>query len=674
MFQRLVHMKTRAFSRCVGVLVALLLCAFSIFYVWQLDFGFSLHRHNTVISGFVPHFYGAGDNKHPVIEWPSARRRPSVDYINLAFKDLLPRRPYNVYPDRNGQRWTQRWHGSQQPCLGPRGVHVNSNSDDMLEAWVADPVDLNPEPMFGSFAESGLDSTHCFDRSGRLGLYGFDTVRDRALLRNSGVPDVDWSNVDWGQLQAQCAEANKARFSRSPGQNLFLAYPETEKSLSLKRNTVHNWRRTKRSLFSQPEKYKDRTAVLLRAWQGMEYTPELLQSVRSMISELSLHTGGDYSVYLMVEVKDKDRPIVTDGSEAYQKALDDIVPREFHNMTILFNQDLLKAWYPKIDQGGGQSLHMNQPLQLFSIMNSDFVFVWQFELDVRYTGNWYNLLENAESWARKQPRKLQFERAAKFYIPSYHGSYANFSDSIEAANPDGGVWGPVRSGAVPKPLGPRPPKATAAQDDYAWGVGEEADVISVSPIIDLNHTELFKKNTISGFPEGQDPPRRSLMVTPVVRLSSHLLQIMHDIQRDQGMDIRSEMFAHTMALLHGLKVAHFPIPQYLDHQGEVGGPGEADRLFNMVGPNGTFTDFAAQDMIKMRARSTFWWRLEFDQYPQTLYRRWYGLEGKAPAVQEIDPNSHKDTPYPYPAGLDKVGRLCLPGMLLHPVKGVKAKE
>ncbi|CAF9919556.1 MAG: hypothetical protein ALECFALPRED_001216 [Alectoria fallacina] len=430
---------------------------------------------------------------------------------------------------------------------------------------------------------------------------------------------------------------------------------------------------SKRSLFSSSKKYKERTAVLLRAWQGMEYTSELLQSVRSMISELSLHTGGEYSIYLMVEIKDKDRPILNSpGSGAYQKALDDIVPREFHNMTILFNQDLLEAWYPTIDQIGGQSLHMNQPLQLFSIMNPDFASVWQFELDVRYTGNWYNFLENAESWACQQPRKLQWERAAKFFIPSYHGSYANFSDSIETANPDGGVWGPVRSGAIPRPLGPKPPRKTAAEDDYSWGVGEEADVISVSPIIDLNHTELFKKNAIYGFPEGQDPPRRSLMVTPVVRLSRQLLRIMHDVQRKQGLDIRSEMFAHTMALLHGLKVVHFPIPQYLDHQDEVDGSKDVNRLFNTVGPNGTFTDFAAQDMIKMRARSTFWWRLEFDQYPRTLYRRWYGLEGDASAVQEVNPNGHKDTPYPYPLE-DKVGRLCLPGILLHPVKGVKAK-
>ena len=531
--------------------------------------------------------------------------------------------------------------------------------------------------MFGSFAESGLDSTHCFDRDGRLGLYGFDAVRDRPLLPNHGNGDVEWNNVNWGHLQDQCVEANKARFSHDHGPNLTLAYPETEEPLSLNHTRMRISRSSKRSFFSPSKGSRDRTAVILRGWQGVEYTPELLQSLRSMISELSLHTGGEYAVYLMVEIKDPERHILTSpDSGVYQKALDDIVPREFHNMTILFNQDLLNAWYPEIDPRGGQALHMNQPLQLFSIMNPDFAFVWQLELDVRYTGNWFDFLDNAISWAQKQPRKLQFERAAQFYIPSYHGTFANFSASVEAANPDGGIWGPVRSDAVSEPLGPRPPTETAAEDEYAWGVGDKADVISVSPIIDLNHTELFR-DAISGFPEGQDTPRRSLMVTPVICLSRQLLRIMHDAQRNQGLYMRSEMFAHTIALLHGLKVAHFPIPLYLDHQGELPGPDAVDAAFNAAGPHGTFTNSAARDMVRMRARSTYWWRLEFEQYPRALYRRWYGLEGEGPpgatAQQGTDPAGDEDTPYPYPAGADRVGRLCLPGMLLHPVKGVKAK-
>lgn len=124
---------------------------------------------------------------------------------------------------------------------------MNSNPDDLLEAWVVDPIGerivlscfrietckckvLNPEPMFGSF---GLDSTHCFDRSGRLRLYGFDTVADRFILQTSVSSDVEW-----GRPQAHCGEANKARFSNSPGQNLVLSYTEIKRSLSLRRNTI----------------------------------------------------------------------------------------------------------------------------------------------------------------------------------------------------------------------------------------------------------------------------------------------------------------------------------------------------------------------------------------------------------------------------------------------------
>lgn len=50
-----VDMKTKAISRCVGVLVILLFpCPLSSFYIWQYGFEFSLHSHTTVVPGFVP--------------------------------------------------------------------------------------------------------------------------------------------------------------------------------------------------------------------------------------------------------------------------------------------------------------------------------------------------------------------------------------------------------------------------------------------------------------------------------------------------------------------------------------------------------------------------------------------------------------------------------------------
>ena len=133
-------MKTKSFSRCVTILAFLLSSTFSIFYIWHLDFGFSLHRHTTLVSSYVSNDHDAGDGRRPIVQGSSARRPPSVDYVDLSSKEPSLRRPYNVYPDYNSRAWNQRRYGSQRPCLGPRGVNVNGNPDDMLEAWLLNPA------------------------------------------------------------------------------------------------------------------------------------------------------------------------------------------------------------------------------------------------------------------------------------------------------------------------------------------------------------------------------------------------------------------------------------------------------------------------------------------------------------------------------------------------------
>ena len=147
LFQPFVDMKTMVFSRCAGILVSLLSCVFFILYFGHHDLRISMHRYPTVFPSLAPSDHDSGVDRHTLMNGPSTRRPPSVDYIDLASKDLFPRRPYNIYPNFNGHSWSQRWYGSQQPCLGPRGVHVNSNPDDMLEAW---PVGPNGETLVSS--------------------------------------------------------------------------------------------------------------------------------------------------------------------------------------------------------------------------------------------------------------------------------------------------------------------------------------------------------------------------------------------------------------------------------------------------------------------------------------------------------------------------------------------
>ena len=479
----------------------------------------------------------------------------------------------------------------------------------------------------------GLDDSHCFDRDGRFDAYGFG----KEEKDETGA--VDWQNVDWGTLQDRCIDQNIERYEHDPDETVVSSLKLPEATLPQRKGDAsHEDGLRSRSFLSR--KYTSRKAVLIRSWDSAQYHPEVTRHIRSLITDLSLHTGGEYAVYLVVEVKNPSRPI-HNSSSAYQTALHDLVPREFQNITLLFNQDILDAWYPDIP-AGGQVFHMNQPTQLFSLFNPQFTHVWDIELDVRYTSNWYALLSRGTTWARSQPRKYQWERASRYYLQSYYNTYANFTTSIAAANPSGGIWGPVSISTIPHPLGPTPPKDS---DDWHWGVGEEADVISPAPIIDITNSEIFVNNTITGFPP--NPPRRALMNTPVKGLSRRLLLAMHDAQV-AGMDMRSELFAHTIALLHGFKVAVMPTPMFSGNDTIDAGQGD---LAGMM--NGTVAEEMPDKMMWLQGfggYATFWWKNLFaEQFPRQLFRRWVGVQGENGGEEE---------------------RLCLPAILLHPVKDV----
>jgi hypothetical protein len=62
--------------------------------------------------------------------------------------------------------------------------------------------------------------------------------------------------------------------------------------------------------------------------------------------ELSLHSGAEYEVFLLVHVKDDELPIFSDSKT--MNRLRNSIPAEFRSMALFFNNKLLEAWYPKI--------------------------------------------------------------------------------------------------------------------------------------------------------------------------------------------------------------------------------------------------------------------------------------------------------------------------------------
>jgi hypothetical protein len=66
-----------------------------------------------------------------------------------------------------------------------------------------------------------------------------------------------------------------------------------------------------------------------------------------MISEAALTTGGEYAVYLLVDIKNKSQNIHKDPA-AYAAMLEYCVPEELRSIAILFDETLLESWYPGV--------------------------------------------------------------------------------------------------------------------------------------------------------------------------------------------------------------------------------------------------------------------------------------------------------------------------------------
>ncbi|KAI1337982.1 hypothetical protein F5Y15DRAFT_388500 [Xylariaceae sp. FL0016] len=358
------------------------------------------------------------------------------------------------------------------------------------------------------------------------------------LDRYRSTPDRNWSELKWGHVQRKCI-----------GRKYKLASAESKLNQA--------WRRPvgPKELASITDRLSGREAVVLRAWDNYEYTEKRLAWLRSLISEVSLHQEGRYQVFLLVNVKDPNVRLEEDG-DAYEQALRDYVPREFRDMAVLYNERTLKAWYPQVREHGAQD-QMYQALQIFSHKFPQYDYVCQLEMDLRFTGHVHEALESATRFARSQSRRHLWERNGAFYIPGLHGSFENFTSAVGAEVGDGGVWGPVATADV-EPKGPKPPSRSKG----AWGVGEDADLISFMPMIDPIGTNWVYEDDVYGFNEGLALPRR-LAVVSVTRSSRRLLHLVSEAQREKGQWLVSEATLETFALLHGLKAVSVPQPVYI---------------------------------------------------------------------------------------------------------------
>lgn len=578
-----------------------------------------------------------------------------------------------------------------------------------------------PDAAIGSYDALGLRNDICFDRYGRLGPYGFgysarkggtgaglDGDREGALdiwTEDRNITEVDYSTVQWAQAQSACAWKNRRRFEGEVGnrghlfQNMHTTQeqeqPEAENlrriasDATLSPNLTAGNETVPNAGEARERSKLPRTAVLIRTWWNFEYSQEDIVYLRSLITELSLLSGGEYTVHFLVHVKDDNAPIWAD-ERVYERILVNSLPKEFQGMGTLWTERQMSLIYGGLQENFFRELPVHGvyrgtflPVQYFSHQHPEYDYLWNWEMDVRYIGQWYHLLDRVREWTKAQPRKGLWERNGRFYIPSVHGTWEDFKQMVRvqtvmgtdspnniwsglkpgpntipgasAAQPktDSPVWGPLSPLDILKGQDDPSPPTSIEKDRYEWGVGEEADLITFNPIFDPDGTTWFFSEDVTGYnTSGGLPPRRAA-ITTTSRLSRRLLQTMHrEIMLERHI-MFSEMWPASCALHHGFKAVYAPHPVYIDRDW----PSSYLASVMNGGRNGA-SGGARTSIFGSREhnfKGTTWY---YDAaFSPKLWWRWLGYKANNEGGEEAE--------------LAGEGRMCLPGVLLHPVKGIK---
>ncbi|KAK4543339.1 hypothetical protein LTR36_005698 [Oleoguttula mirabilis] len=648
---------TRLVGICVAVLVAFALLG-----------GGGYHRakrHRSKGPGGPPPFYwqhyyrldGYYNGLRTLVPYskyePENRWNQSVPPEKLTPKEIkkLPREPpldpvlFSPYPDWSSAEYT-REHEPFQQCYLDAEEAVPAPE---VYAYPGMPQNMS-EPLYGSYSELGLQEEMCFERFGRLGPYGYgynesqgglgignrsERAGSDKVFKQSGY--VNYTNMDWGAAQKRCYEKNSARFDE---------------------HQTNGKQRVKRE------------AYVLRTWTGYTYTPHQILTIRAMINELSLKSGGEYDVHLLLHVKNNSIPIWA-SPEIYTQTIHDNVPQEFWNITTAWSEQQMVTYYPEpfpdnFANMAGSSVHgvyrsAHFALQWFSQQHPEYDFMWNWEMDIRYSGHYYEFNSKVSEWAKKQPRKGLWERSRRFWIPKYHGGYQNFTEFVERETVEKDVaendvqrsgpvpiWGPVQDFAHRSMLAPPNetfPPTTYEADDYSWGVGEDADLIVFNPLFDPALTNWVFSWDVTGYNRSLPvPPRRAAIIT-VARLSKRLLNTMHEETWRMRHTMFPEMWPPSVCMHHGLKAVYAPHPVYFDRDWDAGYMNSAFNYPRQVweSPFG----WGEHNLLG----SSFYYNSGFSG---ALWRRWMGQweNGEGGRRQEEE----------------GTGRMCLRGTLHHPVK------
>lgn len=131
-----------------------------------------------------------------------------------------------------------------------------------------------------------MNNSFCTDRYSRYGAY---------------AKSQKFRTVDWAALQQSCLQRNADRYrTPNPKEKLWTLHKSHDVGDDTKQaeedsRTAMNGDNHAQSAFHP------RTAVILRTWLDMKYTDDTIQMIRSMVMELSLLSGAEYEVVILID-------------------------------------------------------------------------------------------------------------------------------------------------------------------------------------------------------------------------------------------------------------------------------------------------------------------------------------------------------------------------------------
>lgn len=646
---------------------------------------------------------------------PDVRKNPDINATTTVRgqKLLAKSVTFDPYPDYSSTAYQADYEKKHECFLDDEGLARIPE----VRYYAGIPKGF-PDAAMGSYNILGLRDDICFERFGRLGPYGFgysarkggsgaglEGDREGATdmwLEEKNVTEVDYTNICWAQLQRICAIKNLKRFKPEVDmhkhlfQNVDLfrglgSIRERDSPVARNVKPKATANRSNLTTSENPKSHKStlpRTAVIIRTWWNFEYSQDDIIYLRSLITELSLLSGGEYTIHFLVHVKDDNVPIWAD-EQVYDRILENALPKEFQGMGTLWSEKQMSLIYGGLQESFFRDLPVHGvyrgtflPIQYFSRHHPEYDYIWNWEMDVRYVGQWYHLLDRIRKWSKEQPRKGLWERNARFYIPSVHGTWEDFRQMVRvqtemgtdspnnvwsslkpgtAATPgtssaqgktDTPVWGPLSPldvlGAQEDPI----PPTSVEKDKYKWGVGEEADLITFNPIFDPDGTTWFFTEDITGYNITEGLPPRRAAITTTSRLSKRLLQTMHRETMLKRHTMFSEMWPASCALHHGYKAVYAPHPVYIDRDWPTSYLASVMNGGRNGASGGARTSVYGSREHNFKGTSWF-----YDaEFAPNLWRRWLGYKVNNDGGEQAE--------------LAGEGRMCLPGVFLHPVKDV----